>query len=867
MRFQKISSIRFRQVHIPWKQILAVVILLMAFVFFRSERHEMASIIPNLERANAWWVAAGVLIAFVYVALQSLMYMASFRTMGLKIGFGDAIELFLKRNFLSIFLPVGGVSSLAYTPSQLRKKDFNMTQVHQAGAVYGFVGLLTVFIVGIPVILYSAFHGQSIRDSWLAIVVLGIILFLLFFVVYSFRKKNRVYRWFSFHFPRLVAQSDSLFQGSVDQKFFYLTVFISTVIEFCGIFHAFVAMYALGVQASFEAAAIGYTISVLLMIVSPFLRGLGAVEFTMIYVFTRYGYTHSQGLGITLLYRIFEFWLPVFFGIFAFLWRGRKLLARILPALAIFTLGMVNIISVITPPLIDRFRLERIYLPVEAMHFSKITVLILGIALLITSAYLIKGLKTAWTFAVVFAVLSLFGNILKALDYEEAILALVTILLLIYSRDQYRLRTNRKSVRQGFSVFFIVLFSVMIFNFLSFYCISERHFGMDFTWKQSLYYTLYSFLLFNDNGLVPQTHFAQDFKDINFFLGFVSWIFLLLAFFRTKRYEHADEKDFGKALEIVKEYGNSALDYFKTTDDKKLFFSEYSEGFIAYNVARNFAVVLEEPVAEEEDKADIISEFEAFCRKNGLKSAYYRVGEDSLYHFLPSRKQKLWIGQEAIVDVQQFTLQGKDRKSLRNGLNSLSKKGYTAELLAAPQTDGILDDLKSVSDEWLAEFNKTEMVFAEGKFERDVLRHQDIIVVRNENGKTDTFMNIIPDYAPDEMTYDMIRRTRESVGGSMDAAIVKLIEVARTKGMKFVNLGLTPLAGNDQPDNIAEQVMKFAYHRLESFKHYQTMRSFKEKYADIWENKYLVYGNDMELLQLPAALSNVMRPNSEKKNS
>ena len=128
-------------------------------------------------------------------------------------------------------------------------------------------------------------------------------------------------------------------------------------------------------------------------------------------------------------------------------------------------------------------------------------------------------------------------------------------------------------------------------------------------------------------------------------------------------------------------------------------------------------------------------------------------------------------------------------------------------------------------------------------------------------------MNIIPDYAPDEMTYDMIRRTRESVGGSMDAAIVKLIEVARTKGMKFVNLGLTLLAGNDQPDNIAEQVMKFAYHRLESFKHYQTMRSFKEKYADIWENKYLVYGNDMELLQLPAALSNVMRPNSEKKNS
>jgi hypothetical protein len=59
------------------------------------------------------------------------------------------------------------------------------------------------------------------------------------------------------------------------------------VVECCGIAHAFVSMYALGLDHSFEAAAIAYTVSVVLMIVSPFLRGLGAVELTMLYILKR----------------------------------------------------------------------------------------------------------------------------------------------------------------------------------------------------------------------------------------------------------------------------------------------------------------------------------------------------------------------------------------------------------------------------------------------------------------------------------------------------------------------------------------------------------------------------------------------------
>ncbi|STD59200.1 Phosphatidylglycerol lysyltransferase [Empedobacter falsenii] len=178
-------------------------------------------------------------------------------------------------------------------------------------------------------------------------------------------------------------------------------------------------------------------------------------------------------------------------------------------------------------------------------------------------------------------------------------------------------------------------------------------------------------------------------------------------------------------------------------------------------------------------------------------------------------------------------------------------------------TEGFLNEIESVSNEWLKEFDKKEIVFAEGKFDREILKNQTIIALRNEENKVVTFLNVIPDYAKDEMTYDLFRRTVDSPNGSMDAVIIALINHAKENQKKYINIGLTPLAGLDKPNNIAEQLMKFAYQRIGTFKQYQTMRDFKEKYANYWINKYIIYANEVELLQLPQALNKVMKPQDE----
>lgn len=842
-----------------WREIIAFIGLFLAFIFFRSERRELHAIIPHLESANRAWIVIGFAVTGLFFWLQGAMYRKSFAAVRLELPLAQGIVLFLKRNLLSVFLPAGGVSSLAYTPSYIRQKGFGRMQVHQASGIYGFVGLLTVFLAGLPVIVYMAFTKGGLHNAGTGLVSLLAILVLLWMATVSLRPGKYLNRQISKYFPSAAPMLEGLFTAKLDNRAFGATVLYSLGIELCGMVHVYIAMLALGLPASVGVAAAAYIISVLLMLISPLLRGLGAVEMSLVYIMELYGYSAGQALAITILYRVFEFWLPLVCGFLAFAWKGRKLFLRLAPVLLIFLLGIINIVSVMTPPIHHRLMLLREYIPLQTVHASNLLVLYIGLMLVVTAAFLLKGFRAAWIIAVLLSFLSLLGHLGKALDYEEAIFATVTLVILLATAKQYRRRASKKWLQIGFSTALFSLAAVLIAGFISFYFIDKKHFGIDFTWKQSLEHTFRMFFLLQDDTLQPVTRFGHEFVALIRWLGFLTWAFVLFALINPYLHlsrEEDTEKE--RARKLVSLYGQSSVDYFKLYKDKQYFFSTQFDAFIAYRVAGGFAIVLEEPVCAEEDKAAAIREFDAHCRKTGWKAAYYRVDENSIALFgaLP----KLMIGQEAIVDVQLFNLEGKDKKSLRNGLNSLQKKGFTTHLHRPPHEPALLGSLKKVSDEWLEYFDKGEQVFSQGLFDTEELQQQDIITVEDAEGQVKAFLNIIPDFSPEECTYDLIRKTADAPGAAMDALIIQLIQYAKERKQLYLNMGLVPLTGIEQPVNTAEQLLKMAAARIKRFGHYKGLREFKEKYATVWENKYLIYENDFDLLQLPVALNRVMKP-------
>jgi phosphatidylglycerol lysyltransferase len=60
------------------------------------------------------------------------MYVYAFRAVHSAISIKDGVKLFLKRNLISVFLPGGGVTSLAFFNQEIERKGISKTRINFA---------------------------------------------------------------------------------------------------------------------------------------------------------------------------------------------------------------------------------------------------------------------------------------------------------------------------------------------------------------------------------------------------------------------------------------------------------------------------------------------------------------------------------------------------------------------------------------------------------------------------------------------------------------------------------------------------------------------------------------------------------------
>jgi phosphatidylglycerol lysyltransferase len=842
--------------------LLTALFIVLAAWFTFHQKHELLTVRSILTGANKSWVLAGLGLVVFYIFIQGVMYVTSFASIDTRLNLWDAIILFLKRNFISVFLPAGAVSSLAFFSNEIEKKGITRTQVYFASSIYAFVGILSVVIVAIPAFLFVVSGGGIGLGRWYALVGVILILILFGFVYYSLLRKRKLFFWILKIYPKAELFIEEMKNNRINRKQFVYTVLISILIEFVGIAHVYISMVALNFSPSLSTAIIAYIIVVLFLIISPFLRGLGAIEVSMTYVLIHSGFTNADSIAITLLFRFFEFWLPLFAGIVSFLLKVDKLIMRIFPAVLIFALGIVNIISVLTPALPERVRLLKDYLLVDFVSFSNSFVFVAGLFLLVTAAFMLRGLRTAWWFAVALSIISVFGNIAKGIDYEEATIAFLIVGSLIATRKEYHVKTNPKLGTVGLQTAMLSMAAVMLYGIVGFYFLDKRHFHIDFNIFQSFRYTLQNFFLIGSSDLVPHDAFARDFIYLIKISGFSSITFLIYSLVRPYVFRITPEKEeIARAKSLTQQFGNSTLDFFKTYSDKLIFVPQEINAFIAYRVSRNFAVVLENPVAENiSEMKKCISSFSKYSYENGLKEIYYRVPKESLPVYHELSKKSLFLGQEGVVDLNSFSLEGGDKKSIRNALNKITDQGYTTHINTPPLRDGLIQKLKAVSDEWLKLTEREEIIFSQGMFVEKEIKEQTVITVENSEEKIIAFLNIIPDYVKNEGTYDLLRKTADAPNGIMDYILIELFKYIKTNDIQYANLGFAPMSGLNDPHNFTEKSMKFAYEKIRSFSNYKGQRDYKEKFNPIWNDRYLIYSNDYDLLQVPGVLAQVIKP-------
>ena len=197
----KISLFLSSKAGIIFRFALTGLFISFAVWFFNHQKTELHTVSKVIFNAKPIWIAAGLTIVVIYIILQGLMYVTSFAAVNARLSLPDAIILFLKRNFISVFIPAGGVSSLAFFGQTIEKKGVNRSTIYFASSIYGFVGILSLIIVAVPAFMFAVSGNDGGFNRWPALLGALLILILIYLLYKSIMGKKSAYRLILRIFP------------------------------------------------------------------------------------------------------------------------------------------------------------------------------------------------------------------------------------------------------------------------------------------------------------------------------------------------------------------------------------------------------------------------------------------------------------------------------------------------------------------------------------------------------------------------------------------------------------------------------------------------------------------------------------------
>ncbi|HLO32117.1 MAG TPA: phosphatidylglycerol lysyltransferase domain-containing protein [Anaerolineales bacterium] len=524
-------------------------------------------------------------------------------------------------------------------------------------------------------------------------------------------------------------------------------------------------------------------------------------------------------------------------------------------ALLTAVMGVIDLLSAVTPSVMSRLRLLAEYSPFTVSRGGHLVSALAGFALLLLSINLWRRKQMGWLLTLAILIVSIPVHLLKGLDYEEATFAAVLAGLLVYLRPHFHARSDPPSIQQGLQTLLAALVFTLVYGVLGFYLL-DRHFKVHFGFWAALRQTVIMFTQFYDPGLQPVTGFGRYFADSIYIIGILTSGYALLMLLRPVLSRRPlTEDDRNRAWEIVRAHGRTSLARLTLLDDKLFFFTP-GGSLISYVVENRAALALGDPIGPIEDIEDAITSFKEFCSNNDWLPVFYQVLPAGISAYEAAEFDVLAIGHEAIVDLASFTLEGSVNKTLRNSYNKMVRNGYRYDVIQPPYSARMLRELRFISDDWLTAHRATELKFSLGWFNEAYLNTCPILLVRDREGFIEAFANLVTEFQASEVAVDLMRYLHHSESGLMDFLFVSLFQWAREQGYASFNLGLSALSGvgEHSDDPIVERALNFIYQNINRFYNFRGLHSFKEKFHPVWSQRYLVYAGASNLPAISAAL-------------
>lgn len=293
------------------------------------------------------------------------------------------------------------------------------------------------------------------------------------------------------------------------------------------------------------------------------------------------------------------------------------------------------------------------------------------------------------------------------------------------------------------------------------------------------------------------------------------------------------------------------------TADKAVLRDDAKQGFVMMQRYGGSLIAMGDPVGPPDVARALIWRFREEADRLGLRPVFYQVGETYWQTYLDLGLGLVKLGEEAIVPLHDFSLEGRERADLRQAWNRGKRGCLSFRVAPVEEIPSLLPRLHAISNAWLEDKAGDEKGFSLGSYDPDYLARFPVALVEAE-GQIVAFANLWQAPAGAELSVDLMRHVNEAPKGTMDFLFIELFLWGRAQGYARFSLGMAPLSG------LAQHRLAGRWNRLagllarhgERFYGFSGLRRFKSKFDPQWRPRYLAAPGGMHL---PAALLDATR--------
>ncbi len=305
--------------------------------------------------------------------------------------------------------------------------------------------------------------------------------------------------------------------------------------------------------------------------------------------------------------------------------------------------------------------------------------------------------------------------------------------------------------------------------------------------------------------------------------------------------EHRRLRD--RARQVVATHGDGTLDYFALREDKRWFF--HGESVVAYAVRFGVCLVSPDPIGPDAERRVVWTAFMDHVRSHGWSVSVMGAGEEWIGLYESFGLRALYLGDEALVDCSDFTLDGRSRRGLRQACNRVERAGYTVTFHDPTRIGS--DDRRALLE--LAKASRSGTVERGFSMTLSRLFEEDdtgllLSVTRDQDGRPRAFIQWTPAPGIRGWSLDVMRHdTGDDVpNGMMEHLIVETIQHLASRGEVGLGLNFAVLRTlvTSEARTRAQRVRRSAVESVARRTQIHSLGRFNEKFCPDWRPRYVV---------------------------